>query len=245
MKEVPARPLLPQPRGGQGLSALLRAGVGRTGSTPSEPYDPGRRCATALERAVHRQLMTDVPYGVLALRRARLVVIAAVAARYASARVEDGDRSPPGGRACTPSPSGSTGSPDLAPARRWPRRIGTVHHGFAVHRAGGARRAARRDLPHRVVRHHHRPGVDADVPDDAADPRDGHQDGAVRRGSDEIFGGYLYFHKAPNAARSTRRPCASSSTCTCTTACAPTSRWRPGASRRACRSSIANSSTSR
>ena len=44
-------------------------------------------------------------------------------------------------------------------------------------------------------------------------------------GADEIFGGYLYFHKAPNAREpSTRRPCASSTRCTCTTACAPTSR---------------------
>ena len=65
-------------------------------------------------------------------------------------------------------------------------------------------------------------------------------------GADEIFGGYLYFHKAPNPRGVPRGDRAQARrACTCTTACAPTSRWRPGASRRACRSSTWSSSTSR
>jgi asparagine synthase (glutamine-hydrolysing) len=43
-------------------------------------------------------------------------------------------------------------------------------------------------------------------------------------GSDEIFGGYLYFHKAPTRAPSTTNACASSARCTSTTACARTRR---------------------
>jgi asparagine synthetase B (glutamine-hydrolysing) len=61
-------------------------------------------------------------------------------------------------------------------------------------------------------------------------------------GADEIFGGYLYFHKAPGAEEfHLENCCASWRTCTCTTACAPTSRWPPGAWRRGCRSSTRTS----
>lgn len=45
-------------------------------------------------------------------------------------------------------------------------------------------------------------------------------------GADELFGGYLYFHKAPDARRpSTKRPCANWANCTCTTACGRTRHW--------------------
>ncbi len=50
-------------------------------------------------------------------------------------------------------------------------------------------------------------------------------------GADEVFGGYLYFHKPPTPALSTRRPCARSASCTSTTACGPTIALRVGGRR--------------
>ena len=50
-------------------------------------------------------------------------------------------------------------------------------------------------------------------------------------GADEIFGGYLYFHKAPDARHFTKKPSVNSANSTCTTACAPTKPWPPGASK--------------
>lgn len=47
-------------------------------------------------------------------------------------------------------------------------------------------------------------------------------------GSDEVFGGYLYFHKAPDAKNCTKKPCASCKRCICSTAPVPTKPCRPG-----------------
>jgi asparagine synthase (glutamine-hydrolysing) len=67
--------------------------------------DAAVRVREALEAAVHRQLMSDVPYGALLSGGLDSSIIAAVAARYSHRRIEDGDESEAWWRACTPSPS--------------------------------------------------------------------------------------------------------------------------------------------
>ena len=60
------------------------------GFYPSEPYDPAR-LRTALEAAVHRQLMSDVPYGVLISGGIDSSIVAAVAAKFSARRVDEND----------------------------------------------------------------------------------------------------------------------------------------------------------
>jgi asparagine synthase (glutamine-hydrolysing) len=55
----------------------------------------------ALEKAVHRQLMSDVPYGVLLSGGLDSSIISAVAKKFASKRIETGDTQQPGGHSCT------------------------------------------------------------------------------------------------------------------------------------------------
>ena len=133
------------------------------GFVPAEPYDPPRLRA-ALEAAVHRQLMCDVPYGVLlsgGLDSSSSPRSPRGSPATASRRTTGARR---GGRACTRSRSASRARPISAAARQ----VAEAHRHRAprvhVHGAGRPRRAARRHLPHRDVRHHHRPRVDADVP---------------------------------------------------------------------------------
>ena len=151
------------------------------------------------EQAVHRQLMTDVPYGVLLSGGLDSSLVAACAARFARQRIEDDDR----GEAWWPRlhsfAIGLAGSPDLAAAEIAAKALGTVHHGFTYTFAEGL------DALPDVIRHiesYDVTTVRASTPMYLLARRIkamGVKMVLSGEGADEIFGGYLYFHKAPDA----------------------------------------------
>lgn len=151
------------------------------------------------EQAVHRQLMTDVPYGVLLSGGLDSSLVAACAARFARQRVEDDDR----GEAWWPRlhsfAIGLVGSPDLAAAQIAAKALGTVHHGYTYRFEEGL------DALPDVIRHiesYDVTTVRASTPMYLLARRIkamGVKMVLSGEGADEIFGGYLYFHKAPDA----------------------------------------------
>ena len=153
----------------------------------------------AFEAAVHRQLMTDVPYGVLLSGGLDSSLVAAVAARYARHRIEDGDRTEAWWPRLHSFAIGLKGSPDLAAAKIAAEALGTVHHGFEYTFEEGL------DALPEVIRHietYDVTTIRASTPMFLLARRIkamGVKMVLSGEGSDEIFGGYLYFHKAPNA----------------------------------------------
>jgi asparagine synthase (glutamine-hydrolysing) len=154
---------------------------------------------TALESAVHRQLMSDVPYGVLLSGGLDSSLIAACAARFARHRVEEDDRAEAWWPRLHSFAIGLQGSPDLAAAEIAAQAIGTVHHGFRYSFEEGL------DALPEVIRHVETFDVTtirASTPMFLLARRIkamGVKMVLSGEGADEIFGGYLYFHKAPNA----------------------------------------------
>lgn len=153
----------------------------------------------AFEKAVHRQLMTDVPYGVLLSGGLDSSLVAACAARFARQRVEEDDRSEAWWPRLHSFAIGLEGSPDLAAAAVAAKALGTVHHGFTYRFEEGL------DALPDVIRHiesYDVTTVRASTPMYLLARRIkamGVKMVLSGEGSDEIFGGYLYFHKAPNA----------------------------------------------
>ena len=153
----------------------------------------------AFERAVHRQLMTDVPYGVLLSGGLDSSLVAACAARFARKRVEDDDVSEAWWPRLHSFAIGLEGSPDLAAAQIAADALGTVHHGFKYTFEEGL------DALPEVIRHietYDVTTIRASTPMYLLARRIkamGVKMVLSGEGSDEIFGGYLYFHKAPNA----------------------------------------------
>jgi asparagine synthase (glutamine-hydrolysing) len=153
----------------------------------------------AFEAAVHRQLMTDVPYGVLLSGGLDSSLVAAVAARYARHRIEDGDRTEAWWPRLHSFAIGLKGSPDLAAAKVAAESLGTVHHGYEYTFEEGL------DALPEVIRHietYDVTTIRASTPMFLLARRIkamGVKMVLSGEGSDEIFGGYLYFHKAPNA----------------------------------------------
>ncbi|RZA10059.1 MAG: asparagine synthase B, partial [Lysobacteraceae bacterium] len=153
----------------------------------------------AFEAAVHRQLMTDVPYGVLLSGGLDSSLVAAVAARYARRRIEDGDRTEAWWPRLHSFAIGLKGSPDLAAAKIAAEALGTVHHGFEYTFEEGL------DALPEVIRHietYDVTTIRASTPMFLLARRIkamGVKMVLSGEGSDEIFGGYLYFHKAPDA----------------------------------------------
>ena len=153
----------------------------------------------AFESAVHRQLMTDVPYGVLLSGGLDSSLVAACAARFARHRVEEDDRSEAWWPRLHSFAIGLHGSPDLAAAEIAAKALGTVHHGFEYTFEEGL------DALPEVIRHiesHDVTSIRASTPMYLLARRIkamGVKMVLSGEGADEIFGGYLYFHKAPDA----------------------------------------------
>ena len=157
------------------------------------------RLRVAFEQAVHRQLMTDVPYGVLLSGGLDSSLVAACAARFARERVEDNDRSEAWWPRLHSFAIGLEDSPDLAAAQVAADALGTVHHGFVYTFLEGL------DAVPEVIRHiesYDITTIRAATPMYLLARRVkamGVKMVLSGEGSDEIFGGYLYFHKAPSA----------------------------------------------
>jgi len=153
----------------------------------------------AFERAVHRQLMSDVPYGVLLSGGLDSSLVAAVAARFARKRIEDNDSTEAWWPRLHSFAIGLEGSPDLAAAAIAAKALGTVHHGFTYTFEEGL------DALPEVIRHIETFDVTtirASTPMFLLARRIkamGVKMVLSGEGSDEVFGGYLYFHKAPDA----------------------------------------------
>ena len=153
----------------------------------------------ALEAAVHRQLMSDVPYGVLLSGGLDSSVTSAIAKKYAEKRIESDDTQAAWWPQLHSFSVGLEGSPDLAAARKVADHIGTIHHEikFTIQEGLDAikdviynletydittiRASTPMYLMARVIKSM---GIKMVLSGE---------------GADELFGGYLYFHKAPNA----------------------------------------------
>ena len=153
----------------------------------------------ALEDAVRRQLMSDVPYGVLLSGGLDSSVISAIAEKYSERRIEDGGR----GKAWWPRlhsfAVGLKGAPDLAKAKLVADHIGTVHHEINYTIQEGL--DAIRDVIY-FIETYDVTTVRASTPMyllARVIKSMGIKMVLSGEGADEIFGGYLYFHKAPSA----------------------------------------------
>ncbi|WP_421919092.1 asparagine synthase B [Marinifilum sp.] len=152
-----------------------------------------------LEDAVHRQLMSDVPYGVLLSGGLDSSVISAIAKKYASKRIESGDQQDAWYPQLHSFAIGLEGSPDLAASRKVADFIDTVHHEITFTVQEGL--DAVRDVIYHLETY--------DVTTVRASTPMYMMARVIKsmgikmvlsgEGADEMFGGYLYFHKAPNA----------------------------------------------
>ncbi|MEF1302563.1 asparagine synthase B, partial [Vibrio owensii] len=153
----------------------------------------------ALEAAVKRQLMTDVPYGVLLSGGLDSSITSAVAKRFAAMRIEDDEKSEAWWPQLHSFAVGLEGAPDLKAAREVADQIGTVHHEMTYTIQEGL--DAIRDVIYHIETY--------DVTTIRASTPMFLMGRKIKamgikmvlsgEGADEIFGGYLYFHKAPNA----------------------------------------------
>ena len=153
----------------------------------------------ALEEAVKRQMMSDVPYGVLLSGGLDSSIISAVTQKYAKTRIESGGKEAAWWPRLHSFAVGLHGAPDLEKARLVARHIGTVHHeiNYTIQEGLDAlsdvvyftetydvttiRASTPMYLLARVIKSM---GIKMVLSGE---------------GADEIFGGYLYFHKAPDA----------------------------------------------
>ncbi|MCG9545764.1 MULTISPECIES: asparagine synthase B [Vibrio] len=153
----------------------------------------------ALEAAVKRQLMTDVPYGVLLSGGLDSSITSAVAKRYAAMRIEDDEQSEAWWPQLHSFAVGLEGAPDLIAAREVADKIGTVHHEMTYTIQEGL--DAIRDVIYHIETYDVTT-IRASTPMYLLARKIkamGIKMVLSGEGADEIFGGYLYFHKAPNA----------------------------------------------
>ena len=153
----------------------------------------------SLEAAVKRQLMSDVPYGVLLSGGLDSSVISAIAKLNAARRIETEDQQEAWWPRLHSFAVGLEGAPDLAKAREVAEHIGTVHH--EIHYTVQEGLDAIRDVIYYIETY--------DVTTVRASTPMYLLARVIRsmgikmvlsgEGADEVFGGYLYFHKAPDA----------------------------------------------
>ena len=153
----------------------------------------------ALSDAVHRQLMSDVPYGVLLSGGLDSSITSALAKKFSSKRIESEDTQDAWWPQLHSFSVGLEGSPDLAAAKKVSDHIGSIHHEviFTIQEGLDAikdviyhletydittvRASTPMFLMARSIKSH---GIKMVLSGE---------------GADELFGGYLYFHKAPSA----------------------------------------------
>ena len=153
----------------------------------------------ALEESVKSHLMSDVPYGVLLSGGLDSSIISAITKRFAAKRVEDADQSDAWWPQLHSFAVGLKGAPDLKAAKAVADALGTVHHeiNFTVQEGLDAIK----DVIYHIETY--------DVTTIRASTPMYLMSRKIKamgikmvlsgEGADEIFGGYLYFHKAPNA----------------------------------------------
>jgi asparagine synthase (glutamine-hydrolysing) len=153
----------------------------------------------ALEAAVKRQLMSDVPYGVLLSGGLDSSVIAAITQKFAGKRIETDSKEEAWWPRLHSFAVGLAGSPDLIAAKKAADYIGTVHH--EIHFTVQEGLDAIRDVIYHLETYDITT-VRASTPMyllSRAIKSMGIKMVLSGEGSDELFGGYLYFHKAPDA----------------------------------------------
>lgn len=153
----------------------------------------------ALEAAVKRQLMSDVPYGVLLSGGLDSSVISAIAKKFAARRIETDSKKDAWWPQLHSFAVGLKGAPDLIKAREVADYIGTVHHEINYTIQEGL--DAVRDVIY-FIETYDVTTVRASTPMyllARVIKSMGIKMVLSGEGADEVFGGYLYFHKAPNA----------------------------------------------
>lgn len=153
----------------------------------------------AFEKAVKSHLMSDVPYAVLLSGGLDSSLVSAVAAKYVAKRIEDEDRSDAWWPRLHSFAVGLEGAPDLVAAQKVADMIGTVHH--EIHFTIQEGIDAIRDVIY-FLETYDVTTIRASTPMYLMSRKIkamGIKMVLSGEGSDEIFGGYLYFHKAPNA----------------------------------------------
>lgn len=158
---------------------------------PTEEYQ-GEKLRAAFEKAVVRRMMSDVPWGVLLSGGLDSSLVASICARHISRR----STSFPKLHSFT---VGLEGSPDLIAAKQVAEYLGTTHHAYTYTLAEGA--DAIREVI-RSVETYDLTTIRASTPMYLMARKIkamGIKMVLSGEGADEVFGGYLYFHKAPNA----------------------------------------------
>lgn len=157
---------------------------------PTEEYDADR-LRTAFERSVVRRMMSDVPWGVLLSGGLDSSLVASICARHISRR----STSFPKLHSFT---VGLENSPDLKAAKRVADELGTIHHAYTYTMTEGS------DAVREVIRSletYDVTTIRASTPMYLMSRKIkamGIKMVLSGEGADEVFGGYLYFHKAPN-----------------------------------------------
>jgi asparagine synthase (glutamine-hydrolysing) len=182
---------------GKGIQRYYEPAWAAPGFVPDRPYDPVILRET-LEGAVRRQMMSDVPFGVLVSGGVDSSIVAAIAAKFREGRVETEGATPAWWPRIHSFAIGLKGAPDLGPARKVAEYIGAVHHevNFTIQEGLDALSdviyhletfdvtTVRASTPmYLLMRKIRTMGIKMVLSGE---------------GADEIFGGYLYFHKAPD-----------------------------------------------